>query len=477
MSIQIAKDELNSLTEFQKEIHNIKDLSEEIISNFYKAFVKSTWYSSMPLKLKSTIDGEEIVYAVNTSFHFLLYSYMRFVLPPVNVKSEYKGKVRIAWCHNVGTNIVNNAFFKDDEDVCQRWDNIWADIYFQFYQNPGAGKRKNHNVGNGNLKCLEEWTESLPACPINIDQPWFYSMDTALAFPIFYKHSQSRSEHRYNFRRRIVDLLRVQILGKDGKWKDTVRSTSKYLDISASAQIKIPELWGRYAYITDKEIAYFKCKQTRHYYTRDIEICDTQNPNKYGSTSGIDLHSNNPCLAFFWVAENSDATANHNYSNYTTDTNDLYNGWDPIRSTTLKYGTSVRLNEMPSDHFNIAESRKHFPSSPGEIGYHAYSYAWDSTNFHGDIGIVFSSMKAKLQCKIANNNIYNSDIYKEEDKKDEEDDALNQEESEDELNEIKEIKSTTENNSPNFITRARLLVIRKFTISSDKDGKFSFKID
>src|SRR5579863_1026522 len=125
MSIQAAKEELSSLTEFQRDIHVTSTLSEDIISNFYRAFVKSTWYSSIPMKLKCTSDGEDTVYTVNNSFHFLMYSYMRFMLPPVRVKPDYKGKVRIAWCHNIGTNITIQATFKEDDDTYQTWDSVW----------------------------------------------------------------------------------------------------------------------------------------------------------------------------------------------------------------------------------------------------------------------------------------------------------------------------------------------------------------
>lgn len=486
MSIQIAKEELNSLTDFQREIHVTSDLSEDIISNFYRAFIKSTWYSSIPMKLKCTTDGDEVIYTVNHSFHFLMYSYMCFTLPPVRVKSEYKGRVRIAWCHNVGTNIIEQAVFKEDDDTYHTWDNVWADIYFQFYQDPGAGKRENHNIGIGNVKCLEGWSEFLPPYPINVDQPWFYSMDNALSFPIFYKNTQTRAEHRYTFRRKIADLLRVQILGRDRKWKSTTRKVHQYLDISPNATLRAPELWGRYAYITDPEIKWYKCNKSRVFYTRDIEVCDTQNPNKYKSTAEIPLHCTNPCLAFFWVAENRDATSEHNYSNYTTDTNDLYEGWDPIKTTTLKYGTTVRLDNMPSHHFSIAEPRKHFPSAPSERGFHGYSYASASNTFHGDIGIVLSEMKAKLSCRIANNNIFTNVSYEDDDDDEEEDDIADSAFSDSESREagrqeeLKLADSVIDEPSPSFMTRARLLVVRKFTITGEgdpKDEKYKFTIN
>lgn len=480
MSIQVAKKELLSLTDFQKEIHLINNMSEEITSIFYRAFVKSTWYSSVLMKLKCTHDGDESVYQINNSFHFLIYSYMRFVLPAVKVKSKYAGRVQIAWCHNVGTNIIKRAVFKEDDDNYQTWDNIWADIYFQFYQNPGQGKREAHNIGIGNVKCLEEWSDFLPSYPINVDQPWFYGLDPASSFPILNKHSQTRGEHRYQFRNKVVDLLRVKILGKDHKWKSTTRNIHNYLDIDPKLTIKDPELWGRYAYITEPEIKWYKCKSTRTFYTRDVEICDTPNPHKYFSTAEIPLHSTNPCLALFWVAENQDATAIHNYSNYTTDTDDIYSGWDPIKSTSLSYGSIKRLDNMPSDHFSIAEPRKHFPSSPAatERGYHAHSYAWDSTDHNGDIGIVFAGLNAYMECKLDNNNIYiNSNCEDDEDENDDDIADFSPEDEQDKILPNKQCRIIPEQNgSPNFIVRVRLLIVRKFTVSADGEDGYKFTI-
>lgn len=476
MSILAAKEELASLTDFQRDIHITQNLSENIISNFFREFVKSTWYSSVPMKLKSTSDGDEMIYSINNSFHFLIYSYMRFMLPSVRVNAKHKGRVRIAWCHNIGTNIVSQAVFKEDDDAYHTWDNVWADIYFQFFQSEGAGKRESHNVGIGNVECLENFSEYLPSYPINVDQPWFYSMDNALAFPIFYKNSQTRAEHRYTFRRKIVDLLRVEILTREGKWKPTTRKVHQYLDINASATLKIPELWGRYAYISEKEIAWYKCKPQRTFYIRDVEVCETSNPNKYKSTAEISLQCTNPCLAFFWVAENLDASLNHNYSNYTTNTSSLYEGWDPIRTTTLKYGTTTRLDNMPSDHFSIAESRKHFRSSPDVRGYHGYSFAGNSDNFHGDIGIVLGNMNAKLHCRIANNNIFTNLSYEEdEDEDDEDDDIVDLPSSSSNQDELKLDDITPEEISPNFMTRSRLLVLRKFQIIKENDVKDIYK--
>lgn len=487
MSIQAAKEELKSLTPFQEELHVPKNLSEEVISSFYTEFIKCTWYSSIPMRLKCTQDGDEIVYTVNDSFHLLEYTYLTARLPRIRVKDKYKNRVRIAWCHNIGNNIIREATFKEDDEIYQSWDHVWGDIYPQFYQDAGAGKRESHNIGMGNLQCIEGWSELLPSYPINIDQPWFYSACKALAFPIFYKNSLTRAEHRYKLNRKIVNLLRVQVKSQSGEWKDLTKSkqVSGLIDVASSSDsIRTPELWGRYALITDTEINWFKCKDERVMYIRNVENCDTANPTNFGSKSEVALQSTNPCVAMFWVAENTTAQKSKNYSNYTTNADDLYKGWDPVRTTSLMYGTTKRLDHMTSDHFSIAESRKRFPSAPSETGYHGYAFSGDSMSYHADIGVVLQGLNAVLQCDIYNNDIF--DISSDEDGDLYDDDIIGED---DEAPEIEaslgsQIDSKREERQtqegPSFITRVRLLVMRKFTITKAKretgEEHFVFKV-
>jgi hypothetical protein len=264
----------------------------------------------------------------------------------------------------------------------------------------------------------------------------------------------------------------MKILGKDNKWKSVPRKKMHtYLDIEADAPLNTPELWGRYAYVTDKEISAHKClTKPRVMYIKNVEAHDVTNPNRYGTIADINLKCNHPCLALFWVAENRDATLIHNYSNYTTNTDDLYRGWDPIKTTSLEYGNTVILKNMPSDHFNIAESREHFLSSPSERGFHALSIAWNSANVNADTGIVFSSPKiggAKLFCRIDNTDIF----------ADKSNPVVNEDEDSDHLD-YQDDESRTElfdEVNPNFITRVRLLIIKKFTIE-EEGTKYKFSV-
>jgi len=466
MEIQATKAELASITEFQKKLHYPDTPNDKLYSKFHKEMLRVTWYCSATQQLKITDEGEDVIYKLNPTFHFLTYTYLKFTLPPISVKPEHRNKYRIAWCHNIGTNITKFASFKEDDLDYQSFDNVWCDDYFQYFMPIGSGKRRNHKIGIGSTPLLEEWTHQLPVYNINIDQPWSYGEDTANAFPILYKNSQMRAEHRYTFRRKITDLLRMQKYDSSTDTWTCVHPGNymKFLSMGRIISISKPIMWGRYAYLNDIELNTYKCAEKREFYVKDVVISDSENPNKFNTTSEVLLGSNYPCLALFWKAENIDATALNNYSNYTCNTDDLYSGWDPISKNTLKYGTICKFKDMDSDHFNIAESRKHFPSAPNETGYHVYSFAWNSANYHGEVGVTLSALNTKLICKISDNNIYNipykPDININPDIENESFDYMAKDEED-------------KKESPSFTIRTRMLVMKKVIISKN-NGAFEF---
>lgn len=465
MTSGVAKLELENLTDFQNEIH-LKDPHNEgdnFASTFNFEFCKLAWFALIDEKLKCEVDGNEARYTVNNTFHFLIATYMRQAFPAIRVKPEKRGTVQICWPHNLGTNIINNALFKIDHDIYQSFDDVWCDIYFQFYMAGKSGMRENHNISIGNIKCLEKWTSYLPAYVTNVDQPWFYSNNAALAFPIFYCSSHTTITHNYTLRRKISELLRMRIKQSNGTYKELSTPDFRHLEgVDESSFLRQPELWGKYSYNTKFELDWFRCKTERVFYFKDIARCDDTNPRSYNEVADVSLHSDTPCLSMFWVALNVDAKMKNNYSNYTTDISDCYIGWDPITSSSLKYGNTSRFENMPSDHFNLAVSRRHFPSCPCEPGYHAYSLAYDSTSLDAEVGIVFAGLKARLLTKLEDNKL-----------------LLGTNDSEDDENDLSGDYESSKNldNKAKFLICVRMLVLRKFVIEFDKDkNEHQFKL-
>jgi hypothetical protein len=454
MEIKVARAELDSITGFQQEMH-VPELGEDTMSSeYYRETRKSTYHSTVLAKLAHSTVGaddssgtETAIYTANNNFHLLCSSYMRVSLPSVKVKTDYRESVRIAWTHNIGSNIVLRGTFRESGDQMQQWDSVFADIYGQYFSG-GLGKKDSHNAGTGNISALEEWTWYLPPYPINVEQPWFYNFDNALPFPIHYKQGTAIIHHECILQRSINKLLRVQIKVGD-QWCDVAGDEiDTYIDCSLP-RIAIPELWAKYGLSTPKEIAFYHhCAKQRHYYIRDVVILDDENTTKYETRRSVSLKSANPCVTVFWMAQNETAALYNNRSNYTTNTESVYAGWDPVKHTSLTYDTIRRFEEMPSDHFNIAQSRHTFKSAPSEAGYHAMAYATDPTDPDGGVGVTFSDkMVAKLSCLISDGDIYRS---------------INRSLLDAEPRTGDHISGDP---SPGFIVRVRLLILRKLTIT------------
>jgi len=395
-----AKIELEKLSEFQKSIHQTTSANDPIDSIFNYEFRKVTWYSMHPVQLEAQLDESAVTFTVNQAYHYLLYTYMRQPLPPFAVKKEHVGKVMIAWCHNIGTNVVESGELLIDDEVINTVDSIWYDIYFQAYLEAKPGARRSHNKGVGNIPCLESWQSSLPAYTTNVDQPFYYSRAPSLAFPIHLLNSQNHATHRYKLRREISQLLRMAKLDEAGVWRSIPVDVTLLDEVKADGKLPRPQLWGRYGYITSNEIGcHLGDKFT--FYIDDVVGARADAACKLGSSVTVMPECSSPCKSIVWVAENLSATALNNYSNYTTDRSDLYQGWNPCAKATLKYGAVPRFKDLDSDHFDQSEFRRHFRSIPSEEGYNGHSLAYDSASIDAETGIVPSSLKVALTVTLA----------------------------------------------------------------------------
>src|SRR5438270_1548625 len=127
MSQAIAKLDLDTISQFQRELHDESPSGEGdgVTSNFLREFRKTTWYTHLPAKLKCNVDGNDLVYTANNTFHYLMYTYMRQFFPALRVKEKYRDRIQICWPHNAGTNGVDSAQLKFDDETPQSIDSVW----------------------------------------------------------------------------------------------------------------------------------------------------------------------------------------------------------------------------------------------------------------------------------------------------------------------------------------------------------------
>ena len=457
--INIAKVELNTLSAFQQILHFPASEDEEIDSRFSYQFKKTSWSTHLPEKLKASSSEGSITYTANSKFDFLLHSYLMHKLPAYRVMEGYRNTIQIAWPHNVAHNISKGAHLRFDDDSAQKLNNVWIDIHSQFFMKPGF--RDHYNIMVGNIPFLEDWSEFLPAYPVICPQPWYYARHEAVAIPLFLC-SLSRVTHTYTVRTKLSEILRMRAYDrKTNSWRE-IPCNWKYLEgVNEQESLPYPEMWGRYTRITDAEREWRR-SLPHEVYSEDVIAITTDNASQFGSSVPVNLHSDAPVKGMFWVAENTDASRLNNFSNYTTNTADLFKGWNPVKNITLTYGGVTRISTMEHDHFDRAEPWYKFPSPPSEPGYNAYSFGYDTTSLMADVGVVLDGLDARLSCILGNNDPFLSKIIdRRRSRVDETDDLIPEE----------TIENTPTNNkrSPNFEIHVLLLVTRmiRFT-NSDK---------
>jgi hypothetical protein len=279
-------------------------------------------------------------------------------------------------------------------------------------------------------------------------------------------------------KRKVVDILRMQRTYNGGKtWKDIDVDFTFIDGASIATKLPIPELYGHFAMCTDSEIEYRKCKSVEELYYEDIIVCDSDNEVRLGTKSSVKIESTTPIKAIFWVAENATSSKKRNFSNYTTSSESLYEGWDPIKTNTLKYGVFSRFKDLESDHFGDLIAERHLSSYPYETGYHAHSIAHSPPDILPELGLTLSDANHKMTFKLDSGNPYDEDVnlgQREdliEEKKEDDD-----EDDEDEDKEIFKKKDTLSKDV--FIIKIRLLVMRKITITKNEDNKtYRFDVD
>lgn len=487
MSSSAAKLDAHSFTLFQKELHRRRgekdangkvSMSEGISTSFQHRFKKISWYTPIKEKLLSSKNGNEIIYTASNTYDHLMKSFLTLTLPPLRIKSKFQSKYRMCWTHNVGINININAKLQINDITLNSFDSVGHDILSQWGYLTKPGFKKLHLISIGSIPKLENWMTYLPAHQLNVLQPFYYAKASHLALPIL-GASLNQFKHIYLFRNKILDLLRMQRFNeKTQTWVD-IPSHQGALAIDGikdkHSVLSQPELWGRYAKITDEERDWYRqCQDVHEYYYDDLVVCDDKNTKIYGQTAEIDLKSSTPIKAIFWVNENLLSSKNNNYSNYTTNSENINLGWNPSKSYSLIYGGADRIPETSIDHAEREEAWE-FPRAPWEPGYNAITFCNNPFSVDGEASLDFKD-GAKLLIRLGNTdpNLINPENYENK----EEVTELDLEEVE-----LEKFSTTTDmdfskkkSSTPEFTVRCRLLVYKKLTYYYEND-KYYYKVD
>ena len=483
--VEIAKIDLETITEFQKELHYATEMitrqtpqgpvtePEEVTSNFLREPRKTTWYSRIPMKLSMTETDGVVTYIANNTFDRIEFVDMIAELPALRVAKEFKDQIRICWTHNILHNIVNEASMFRDETLITGLDANWLDQYSQRYIKPGF--REIYNSGIGNIPFLEKWCDFLPAYTLTGPQPWPISEDISLSFPLFLLPPTSHLTFRYKPCLDIARLLRMQKLDKkSGSWKD-IKCNLRYVEgAGIMKRLKNPILRAYYDYLSNEEREWWECGGRKHiFYLNHIVSTDAKNTSIYGKSAAVDL-SCGPCKAIHWVAENQNYILYNNRSNYST-SDDVYAGWTPWECYDITYGGSQRVEKTGSEVSERLDSYHHGRIPPMDPGYGLYSFARDIMSLDADIGIALSKVNAQINIKLKNTDPFLRPVL--ESKLDDTDD----EDEDDGGGDMEDTEIASETGSvsvpavverkADFLIRVRMLITRKIVFSYDQEKK------
>jgi hypothetical protein len=464
MSHQILSFDQDSINDFQKEMYNGTQENPKVGVRFSLDFEKRSQNNHIKEKLDqvSGRDGE-VDYTVSSKYDVLFGLSAYIKLPYIRVKKNYADKISICYHHNIGHNIFPYGECKIDKERFVVTDSIWADIYSQVFVS--EKKQELYNRMIGKVSILEDWNTELPSYPLIIPQPFFFSKATQVGLPIW-KSSNNKISFHYKYITKLSDLLQMRLKKDNGEYKE-IKCNMAYLEIKAkSDSLPAPEMWGRYGIMTDEERDWRTTPDpetgeiiTQTIYVDDIDITSSKNPISMGSQGDISLKSTSPAKHIFWVA----SMVNGKMSNYSTNRENVYQGWNPCAKTSLQYGNSDRVSELSSYHFDLAEFYDfEWPNFPKEPGYNCFTYSFQPDNIqYADNAVVLEKCGATLNVTLGDTDPFASGELEEE-ITDESGKPILKEEIEDNEDESKKDK---------YIVHVRTSIIRKLEVSWDSHSK------
>ena len=363
---------------------------------FVRETRKSTWFTQVPVCLSRASGtpefGQECSFSISRAGDYLLETWLRLQTPVITAASftATTGFGSLAWTPNFMHNLIKECAITFNDLVAARFDNYHLDFWAAF--TVPAGKRNGYNNMIGAFPDMTNFTQSKPSFTLNLPLPLFYTRDSGVALPT--------AALPYND-------MRIQFSFRD--WTDlllttngTVISNAGVANLASNYNMGLgskTNVWANYAIVSNDERKRMACAP------RDILIEQVQTAPrttlKTDSSSAaqqVDIRFSHAIKVLFFSARNK--AVSNLWSNYTSSTPsvvwnqaipddtlpvgtvvEFYNNGnaplDPIKSTSLIYENTQRLNDMGSDYYSLVNPYYHAPVIPDVTGFHMYSYSLD----------------------------------------------------------------------------------------------------
>jgi len=404
--------ELETMTPFQRELHEAASADQTVESTFNHEQKQRSFSAGVAVEVPCEIKGEELVYTLDNKYNYAVYTFMRQILPPIRVRREYEELIQICWTRNLGLCLTRTSRICSGEDMIQHYDWYWACVNRQYFMK--KDKRQHYDLMIGNVPFLIEWANNLPSFALNIPQLFTYCRDPVMSFPLC-RCRRSVITQRYRIRSRISELVRMRRL-VDGCWVD-IPFNSIYLEnMEKSPRLNQPRLFAYYSKIRPSELEWVHSDEIKPaMYVDDVITVTSEGVHRLGSTVALKLHGDKPCKAIFPLAENVESSRLRNWSNFTTNTFDLLQGWGPISKIKISYGGNPRNGISKIDYYDRVAPWFIGESCPIEPGYSLYPIAYEPLGLGVDVGTVFGQHDAKITLRLEDTDPYTHPITDDDD--------------------------------------------------------------
>jgi hypothetical protein len=383
----------SGLNSYQKNLHfteipNEDSNDEGVGSQLVKEYKRSTWYFQFSELLPSSNKGNSntLSFKVRNNPHGLKSTDLTQYLPSIICREDYECR----WTHNVGSNVIISGEFTFNDDCMQTIDYISNDHYGQTMID--SSKRDDRSLLLGNSLSLQSWASRLPSSSTSYKIPWFNSQSPDKYFPLYFCGMLDSINQVLTLRRTIDDLLIVRNKHTGEKVKADSKSLlsigGNVVD-NSSLTLPMPELWGKYIYLSDSELSFnrrqcsvepvdtdnFNNGRNVIYVENIIKLGDNLNPTTLnGKTISIDIQNTEyPIQRILWLAQNQKALKEKYYSNYSTNSNDHNEGYSPILNTTINInGKGNLIKNYPAFRTEYVDIIDQFPCVPREPGYNSF---------------------------------------------------------------------------------------------------------